>query len=187
MKKLLIVLGILVLALLVIFVVSVFTHKTSTATTSNSGSSVTNSFPLSQTSSTQTSGSNSSDQLLTVKTTTGSTVAVKNFEISPSTVKDPSNQGYYYLSGGANVVTSKAPYQIFYDSQYDYFGITLYKEPLGQYRQQAELELEQALGLTQDQMCDLNYDISAGPGINDLYSSENVGFSFCPGAVALPQ
>jgi hypothetical protein len=193
MKRLIIILAVLIVVLGAIVLVLFFSHQSTNTTSSaqtgtTASSSVT--FPASQNTNSGSSSSGStnsnSSQNLEVKGTDGSTIVVDNFETDRKTVKDPTNDGYYYLSGGSNVSTTKAPYQIFYDSQDQYFGITLYQEPLGQYRTQAEDELIQDLGLTQDQMCSLNYDISVGQGVNDTYLGENLGFSFCPGAVALP-
>ena len=191
MKKWLIIIGGVVVLIIIIVVIALVLKPAAPVSTQGNQQGQT-SFPSSQNvnngnSSSTSTGSNSNSGGLPITTSTGNSITVKNFENTPTTVKDPSGDGYYYVAGGANVNTTHAPYQIFYDSQHQYFGITLYKEPLGQYRTQAEDELMQELGISQQQMCSLNYDVSAGPGINDLYSSENIGFSFCPGAVPLPQ
>ena len=179
MKKWLIIIGVVVI-LIIAVVIAAFALKPA-ATQPNQANTQTQ-FPNSG----NTNTSSSTSQLLSVATLTGGSVLVKNFENSPTTAKDPTGDGYYYVSGGLYQNQTHAPYQIFYDSEHQYFGITLYKEPLGQYRTQAENELMQDLGISQQQMCSLNYDISVGQGINDLYVGQNLGFSFCPGAVALP-
>jgi hypothetical protein len=123
---------------------------------------------------------------LTVAEIQQGSITVRNFKDDPTTVPDTHNAGYYYLAGGINPAITHPPYQVFYDEAHQYFGITLYKEPLGQYRKEAEQSLTKSLGLTQDQMCRLNYFIGTAPGVDDLYLAKNLGFSFCPGATALP-
>lgn len=121
----------------------------------------------------------------TIKLYDGSTLVVRDFTKDVSVQKDPYVPGQYDLVGGVSPDAS-TPYQVFYDTQDDYFGITIFKEPLGQNRLLAEQKLQAALGISQDAMCKLSYVIAPGPGVNDLYAGKNLGFSFCPGATQLP-
>jgi hypothetical protein len=121
----------------------------------------------------------------TVQTYDHHPLATADFTKASGVITDPNVPGQYDLAGGANADAS-TPYQIFYQSTDDYFGITLYHEPLGQTRRDAEQKLMNMLGITQEQMCTLSYVVAPGPGVNDSYAGENLGFSFCPGAVALP-
>lgn len=114
-------------------------------------------------------------------------IPVKDFKNNPNTVKDPYNAGYYDIAGGSNPGLSHAPFHIFYDDTHQYFGITLLSEPIGQYRKQAEQLLLQELGISQAQMCQLNYSVGVGPDVNEAYTGINLGFSFCPGATVLPE
>jgi len=116
----------------------------------------------------------------------GYTVAVNDFKDDPATVKDPNNAGYYYLAGGASPALTHPPYQIFYTDSDLSFTITLYKEPIGQYRKQAEQELMQKLGTNETIMCNLNYTVATVNGLEPAYDGVNLGFSFCPGATVLP-
>ena len=162
MKKLLIILGIVVLLLVVVGAFMVF-NKSNSSPNQNTNNTQ---FPVSQNNGSgngNTQTNTAGVQLLHINTSNGNPIITKNFEIASSTIKDPSGDVYYYIAGGLNENTTHAPYQIFYDSQHQYFGITLYKEPLGVNRKLAENELMQALGISQSQMCGLNYDISAGP------------------------
>jgi cytoskeletal protein RodZ len=138
--------------------------------------------PGSSTSTSGTSGTNT----IQIPISSGSKITVKDFTSAPTTLKDPSNPGNYYLSGGADVAVTKAPYQIFYTASDGSFGITLFQEPLGDNRKKAEQELQASLGLSNDLMCSLTYYLTAGPGVSAKYSNVNLGFSFCPGATQLP-
>jgi len=113
-------------------------------------------------------------------------ISVKDFRNNPNTVKDPYNAGYYDIAGGSDPGLTNAPFHIFYDETHQYFGISLLAEPLGQYRKEAEQLLLQELGITQLQMCQLNYAVGVGPDVNEAYAGKNLGFSFCPGATVLP-
>jgi hypothetical protein len=77
-------------------------------------------------------------------------------------------------------------YNIGYDGVAKSFTIALLKEPLGNSRKEAEQFLMTTLGITQQQMCSLNYYVGTTYFVNESYDSSNLGFSFCPGAVALP-
>ncbi|MGE5541392.1 MAG: hypothetical protein ACM3TU_03930 [Bacillota bacterium] len=130
-------------------------------------------------------GGNGTTPLRTVSTSNGSAMAVKDFTTEEGVIQDPNVPDQYDLAGGA-APTSDTAYQIFYQKEDDYFGITLYHEPLGEVRHQAEQDLMNKLGIGQNQMCALNYVVAPGPGVNDAYAGQNLGFSFCPGAVKLP-
>jgi len=126
-----------------------------------------------------------SASLKTITTYDHKSLSVNDFTKDASVQADPNVQGQYDIAGGVTPTASTA-YQIFYQTTDDYFGITLYKEPLGQNRIAAENQLMQKLGITKEAMCSLSYDVSPGPGVNTAYDGKNLGFSFCPGAVQLP-
>lgn len=103
-------------------------------------------------------------------------------------VEDPVNPGYYYLgyqTFGPNAVQDP-PYLITFIKETNYFNITLLKEPLGETRASAERYLMDKLGATGEQLCQLNYTVGVPDAVNSVYSSMNLGFSFCQGAVRLP-
>lgn len=107
-------------------------------------------------------------------------IEVRDFRTTP----DPYVPGQYAIVGGID--TEQSPYDIFYQETDDYFGITLYKEPLGTNRLLAQTRLQETLGITNDEMCRLNYVVAPGPGVAETYEGVNLGFSFCPGATVLP-
>lgn len=112
-------------------------------------------------------------------------VTAHDFTLDTDVVVDPNVPDQYDLAGGIYADQSTS-YQIFYQTTDDYFGITLYKEPLKATRAAAELELKARLGISEADMCKLNYVVAPGPGVNEAYAGENLGFSFCPGAIKLP-
>ena len=109
------------------------------------------------------------------------TITVKNFLADPGTKEYYTD--YYYLG---NQPTAPAPYVIEYIASTHFFNISLLQEPIGQARAQAEAYLLEHLGISKDQLCMLNYMLSTPDSVNSTYSDENLGFSFCPGAVPLP-
>lgn len=122
----------------------------------------------------------------------GGTIQVNNIINDPATVKDPVNPGYYYLGYHTyegvpdSTATDNPPYVILYIEATHYFNITLLKEPIGTVREEAEQYLMTHLGISQDQMCQLNYTIGVPNFVNSQFAEE-LGFSFCPGATLLPK
>ncbi len=123
----------------------------------------------------------------------GEVVQTNNFIADPATVKDPINSGYYYLGYHVNegvpdpTATDNPPYVITYFSTTQYFNIALFQEPIGTVREEMEQYLMAHLGISQDQMCHLNYMVSVPYYVNSFYTGKTLGFSFCPGATVLPK
>ena len=179
MKKILIIsIGTILLIGLGALVLTFVNTNQSVPTTSPNGQNVT--LPI----------SNSIGQTNTASTT--GTVKTKDFLKNPTTVKDPINAGYYYLGYHANegvsdsTATSNPPYIIEYISATKYFNIALLKEPIGTTRSIAEQFLMADLGISQAQMCKLNYMVSVPNSVNSQFAGRNLGFSFCSGAARLP-
>ena len=128
---------------------------------------------------------------MTVAGISGQAIATSDFLASAETTKDQSNPGYYYLGVDPSMLdlsaASSPPYVITYMSDSQYFNIALYKEPIGQVREAMQQDLMRRLGITQDQMCQLNYMVTVPYWVNARFTGESLGFSFCPGAVVLPK
>ena len=111
----------------------------------------------------------------------------------PATMKDPINAGYYYLGYHVNegvpdpTATDNPPYVITYISTTHYFNISLFQEPIGPVREEAQQYLLAHLNIGEQQMCQLNYMVSVPDRVNSQFSGINLGFSFCPGATLLPK
>lgn len=131
--------------------------------------------------------------VMTVAGASGETIQTVNFINDPATVKDPINSSYYYLGYHVSesvpdpTANDNPPYTITYISETQYFNIALLQEPIGTVRKDAQQYLMAHLGISQDQMCRLNYMVSVPNRVNFQFSGRNLGFSFCPGATPLPK
>lgn len=71
------------------------------------------------------------------------------------------------------------------DSQ---FIVSLMTEPLGAARQAAEQRLRALLNVSDETLCTLNVVVGVPHGVHpQLATYQNLGLSFCPGALPLPQ
>ncbi len=180
MKKILSIIAFLVLlSLLAIFGFFFFSKSSTPVSTSPVQ------FPSSGSTSTGAGGSSagsSAGKTITVPARgTGSPITVADFIHNGVTVPDPSNVGNYYLTS-----FSSTEYAISYNSSTQFFTIALEQEPIGQARRDAEQALQQALGISSSQLCNLNYYLGTDDHTNSTYAGKNLGFSFCPGATLLP-
>lgn len=132
---------------------------------------------------TKTSGGTTSQSStkLQIAANNGTTISVNDFIDNKATLKDPSNVGNYYLTG-----SSANGYAIGYRASGQFFTIALEKEPIGGTRLMAQNFLLSALGINESQLCSLNYYVGTDVNTNSFYAGKNLGFSFCPGATALP-
>lgn len=130
---------------------------------------------------------NQEDMTLTLQTRDDSLV-VRNFLNDSRTIADTVNKGYYQLGNFVDP-TVDAPadvsYNITYIADTQYFIITLYEEPLADSRKQAEEFLLQYLGVNEQKLCQLKYMVSVPNRVSTNFAGMDLGFSFCPGAVAL--
>lgn len=128
-----------------------------------------------------------------VASASGGSIHTSDFINDPVTVKDPINSGYYYIGYHMNegvldpTATDNPPYIIAYISATQYFNITLLQESIGAVRAEAEQYLMTRLSISQSQMCQLNYMVSVPWSVNQQFSGESLGFSFCTGATLLPK
>ena len=117
-------------------------------------------------------------------------ITVRDFLNASSTVKEPNgNEGYYVIEGNIDPLlpVSKMPeFTIGFYRNDSGFGISLNKEQIGSVRTNAEQALMADLGIDEKTMCNLNYTLALGPGVDPLYDGKNLCFSFCPGATVLP-
>lgn len=133
---------------------------------------------------------------MTIAALSGGAVVTKDFIHNGTTTEDPQSRGNYYLAGAIGyclkdgTCPSGAPsdeYHVVYAARDQAFYIALLKEPLGEARLDAEQFLLQTLGVPRAELCSLKYFLSTTSDVNSLYAGENLLFSFCPGAVRLPQ
>lgn len=128
---------------------------------------------------------------LSIKTTSGGVLQVKNFIEDSATVSDPQNDGYYYLGNHYpfEIVDEEhieqPEYIIMYIAESQYFNIVLLREPLRTTRKNAEQYLLEHLGVSPEELCQIDYVVSVPHYVNQYYTGMNLGFSFCQGTVAL--
>jgi hypothetical protein len=120
---------------------------------------------------------------ISVQTFSGGTLTTNDFIHNGATIIDPSNAGNYYLTG----TTTPNGFAIAYNASSHFFTISLDREPLANTRAASETFLLSALGITQNDLCGLNYYVGTSAYTNSFYTGKNLGFSFCPGATILPQ
>ncbi len=186
-------LGIIVTLAVVVAILVFFLNPTkpSSSTTQNPVT-----LPSSGNAIVQVTGTLGSVTTMTVRASGTGSIATNDFIHNGTTIPDTANKGRYLLAGDLEYcVTNPADckagsttdYNIIYDNTSQSFTIALLTEPIGRTRLAAEQFLLQTLGITQEQMCKLNYYVGTTYLINSFYSSKNLGFSFCPDATKLPQ
>jgi hypothetical protein len=134
---------------------------------------------------------------MTIENSSGQEMVVKDFIHSMQTIEDPHDTGTYVLASNPNFclegdncppgAASTTEYEISYDAKYNLFTILLLTEPLGKARTDAESFLENALGISANQLCSLKYTVGTTISISDFYGGEELGLDGCPDVVTLPQ
>ncbi len=81
--------------------------------------------------------------------------------------------------------TDSSFYHITYYEPTGSIVIQLYKEPLSLARRLAEGQLSELLPYSESQFCDMNIKVNVHKAVAPLYANQNLGLSFCPGAVNL--
>lgn len=110
---------------------------------------------------------------------------------SPAVTPDPNNAGHYFIGPHPYVgvpdptASENIPYLIVYSENDNSFTIGLQQEPIAETRRAAERLLQQELGLSEAQMCDLNATVSVPYYVNQRFAGADLKFSFCPNAVVL--
>lgn len=142
------------------------------------------------------SGTTTAEKTISFATPSGVVVTVNDFVHNGETVPDVQNTGSFVLAGSLGYCladgtcpsgASTTDFSISYNEKSNFFNIVLLKEPLGTVRLLAEQFLSKRLGITEQQLCTLNYFVGTPYWINSAYDSKNLGFSVCPGATPLPK
>lgn len=149
-----------------------------------------NTFPISSTTSNQKPNTvDVVDPTIAIKTPLGNVLQVRNFLKDSETVVDPQNTGYYYLGNhypfevDENTIIEQPEYIILYIAETQFFNVALLKEPISTSRKNAEQYLLEHLGVSKEQLCQLDYMVSVPYTVNEFYTSQSLGFSFCQGSI----
>ncbi len=191
MKRLLIILAVLLVILVVIMGILLAQNSKQTSPSTNTSSE----FPLGN-SRNPTEASTSTAGNTSVPSVLGGTIATSDFIHNGTTVQDIENPTNYYLAGSLGYClsngscpsgASSTDFNVVYSTQNQSFIISLLQEPLGSSREEAQQFLMNTLGISEQSMCNLKYFVLTAVSVNSALAGENLGFSFCPGAIALPQ
>ena len=126
----------------------------------------------------------------------GGAVVARDFIHNDVTIPDAANVGRYLLAGNLGYCLSESQlcqaastsdFNVYYNSDQQSFTIALTREPIGQARLAMEQFMLTTLGITQQQLCSLNYLVGVSTHVSPNYTGKNLGFSFCPGATVLPK
>lgn len=134
------------------------------------------------------------DSITNVHSVTGGQMSVNDFINNGITIPDLANPGSFVLAGNPGhcrpdgscpAAYNTTEFSISYNSANDYFSIIILKSPLGITRSNAETFLAEQLGLSQSQMCELNYSLVAPMFVSEAYAGKQLKFSYCEGAKEL--
>jgi len=121
-----------------------------------------------------TSAPSSSSGKISIKTQRGDFILVKNV------YKDPAAQ----ITGDHNVTFRDTPeYRLFYYEPTQSFAIAILNSDVVQARALAERAFLEALGITQEQACQLRVSLGVVTWANEIFADKNYGLSFCPDGV----
>ena len=116
--------------------------------------------------------------LITITDANKKSITVRDF-LATSTVTTT-------ILAGAAIDQENPGYQIVYYRPDSSFVISLFAEPLGAKRKEAEVVLLELLGIAEAQVCKLRHFVATPEEVSTFYAGRNLGFSFCPGATTLP-
>ena len=119
-----------------------------------------------------------------LETNTGSSIPVPDFTKNKPSYNLPSGT-YYQITNNQEREGRNAKFDVTYGTDSS-IAVTLLKEPLSSSRLAAEATLRDLLQLPDATMCTLKIDLGVPYSINQFYSGQNLGLSFCSDAVTLP-
>jgi len=122
---------------------------------------------------------------ISIGTSDGGSIQVANPKKDPTLKEDSTNPGYYYFKASGNTASTTGSYVIEYIDKTQFFNVILEEEPIGQAREQAQAYLAQHLGISQSQLCSLNYMVTVPYSVNQDFASTDLRFSVCADATPL--
>ena len=120
---------------------------------------------------------------LVVLDSEGEEISVRNFIASstPEQIEGEVGERVFVLLGG-----NEDDYVVTYTEFDQSFSITLLAEPIGEHRKEAEMKLQEFLGIDAVEICFLRIGVFMPWWVNDEFSGYNVGISGCANATVLP-
>lgn len=86
---------------------------------------------------------------------------------------------------GDGLIADEPAFQIFYYEADKSFSIAILQEPIAEVRTVAEVQLLERLQISATDACKLFISVTVPSFVNENLSGQNLGLSFCPGAVQL--
>jgi hypothetical protein len=129
------------------------------------------------------------NETITIQAPAGGIYEVRNFIKNGDAIEDTYNRGNYHVGNTYPSADSPTPlpsYIITYSAESQFFNVVLYREPLSRSRNEAEVFLQKTLGIRSADLCMLDYMVSTPYTVSEIYTSRDLKFSMCPGAVSLP-
>ncbi len=124
------------------------------------------------------------DAGVTLPLANGESIDVENFLALPEVTPATYNENNYFL-GNTFEDAQTAEYIITFDAETKYFNIILLKKPFAASRLAVETYMKETLGLSESQLCGLDYTVSVPGYVDEAASGADYRFSFCSGSVQL--
>lgn len=119
-------------------------------------------------------------------------VTVKDFLNDGETKADPMNPGNYIVYGGTGYCIEELcdedhgnTFLIEYDSQIRHFSVLIIREPVKDVRKNVQSVLSEKLGVSQQDLCKLNYSVYVPYWVTEDYSGVDIRFEGCQDALRL--
>ena len=127
-----------------------------------------------------------SGSMITLTTKKGARVSVPDFTFNKPRIEvEESGITYVHVTQTPDGIEEDPTHGMLFGSDSS-ITIALFAEPLGPVRQAAEASLRRHLPLPDAILCDLTVMVEVPDTIAPRYAGQNLGLSFCPGAVTLP-
>lgn len=116
------------------------------------------------------------------KDTINETIPVRDFKSDPGVTPWGDNTT---LILGDGLIADEQAFQIFYYEVDKSFSIAILQEPITDIRKVAEAQLIERLQISENDACKLIISVTVPSFVNENISGQNLGISFCPGAMQL--
>lgn len=127
-----------------------------------------------------------SGAMISFTTKSGKVVSVPDFTYGhPSVNIEDTTYTFGYVTQSLDGVEADARYGIVYGNDGSLI-IGLLEEPLSASRSAAEAKLRELLPLPDTILCELPIQVAVPDTIESTYTGQQLGLSFCPGAVSVP-
>lgn len=105
--------------------------------------------------------------------------------VETSLTAEEGNGGKFFRLIPSGTSATSSPFAVLVSREQSYVQITIYGTPVGKYRRDAESFFLQYFNLSEEEACDLPYQVVPAYDTGTEYTDMNIGFSFCPGSVVL--